>query len=551
MKKKQFLAAGLCAAMALSLLAGCGTAAEAGGAATGEASGEAGSAGSKKITYSVSADPETLDPGQNNYARSSIFLQNLFHGLYKFAEDGQVVPSLAEGYDVDETGLHYTFHLRKDLKWSDGTPLTAHDFEYSWKRTLSPELASKGADYLYYVKNGEAYNQGEATADDVGVKATDDTTLEVELENPTAYFVDLTTSSTYFPVKQETVESPDTWTKSADTYVCNGPFMLKEIKPQDKYVMVKNPNYVEAGTVKLDEVDFVVIETSESVLAAYTNNELDVDDNLSTQALTQYKDSGELKTSDRIGTYYLDINNEHEPFNDPRVRKALAMTIDRNLLINNVIQCDYKPAYGFVPYGIPDITDTTKSYRDVTGDLFSEDTEAAKQLLSDAGYPGGEGFPAFTYITFNNALDTDIAQALQSMWKEKLGIQMEIVTYESKVYWDEIEKGNFDVARDGWTGDYPDPMTNLDLFMLNTTGDDCRWTGEKANQYDALLQANLASVDQTERMSNFQEAEKILMDDMPIIPVYYMTTQYLVKPNITGVTKNIIGHTLFEYADVT
>ena len=546
MKKfKQLLSLTLCAAALVSTVSGC-TVPNSGKSATQTAGGSV-----KKISYSLEKECETLDPSLNNYSRSSIVLQNLFHGLYKYGPDGKTAPALAESYSVDKTGTVYTFKLRKNLKWSDGSALTAKDFEYAWKRVLDPKVASKGVSDLYYLKNGEAYNKGKAKAEDVGVKAVDDNTLLVTLQNPTAYFVDLTSATTYFPVKKDVVEASTPWTKSASTYVCDGPFMLKEIKPQEKYVLVKNPNYVDADKVKLDEVDISFIEAQEATMAAYTNNELDVADNLSAQSLQQYVGGKELKETNRIGTYYLDFNCSHKAFSDPRVRKALAMTIDRKTLIKNIMQSDEKPAYGFVPYGIPLATDTSKDYRQATGDLFTEDTAAAKKLLADAGYPDGKGFPTFTYITFNSASDIDIAQALQSMWKKNLGINMKITTYESKVYWDEQAKGNFDVSRDGWTGDFLDPMTNLELFTKVKTDDDCRWTGAQADQYDDLLKANQASADQKLRMDNFQKAEKILMDDMPIIPVYFMQSKYLVKPRVTGVTKNVIGHTLFEYASVT
>lgn len=544
-KLKRFLTAGLCAAVLIGSVAGCSSStAQQGGTSSQSAKSV------KKIRYSLTQECETLDPTLNNYSRSSVVLQNLFHGLYQYGEDGQAKPALAESYTMNKNGTVYTFKLRKDLKWSDGTPLTAKDFEYSWKRVLNPDVASDGVADLYYIKNGEAYNKGKAKVDDVGVKALDDNTLQVTLENPTAYFIQLLCATTYFPVKKSTVEESTPWTKSASTYVCDGPFMLKEIKPQEKYVLVKNPNYYDAKDIKLDEVDIMFIESPESTIAAYQNNELDVADNLTAQALQQYQDSKEFHTSDRIGTYYIDFNCSHKPFDDPRVRDALAMTIDRKTIISKILQSNEKPAYGFVPYGIPCPSDMTKGFRETTGDLFQEDTAAAQKLLAEAGYPGGKGFPTFNYITFNSQDDIDMAQALQSMWKQNLGINMKITTYESKVYWDVQAKGNFDLSRDGWTGDFLDPMTNLDLFTKKKTDDDCRWTGAKADEYDSVLNANMQSVDQKLRTENFQKAEKILMEDMPIIPVYYMNAKYLEKPNVTNVVKDKSGHTLFEYADI-
>lgn len=506
--------------------------------------------GIKKISYALSQEPETLDPTLNVYSRSSIVLQNLFRGLYKRDKDGILVPALAESHTVSDDGLVYTFKLKDGLKWSDGTALTANDFEYSWKRVLNPEVASQASYEMFYIKNGEKYNKGEVSVDEVGIKAKDDITLEVTLENPTAYFVDLTASASFFPVKKEFVEASTPWTKSPSTYACTGPFMLKEIKPQEKYVLVKNPNYVDAKNVKLDVLDIVFIESSEAQLVAYKNNEIQVSDGISSQALQEFKNSADYMVSPRIGTYYLDINCDKEPFNDPRVRKALAMTIDRKVIVENILQASYKPAYAFVPYGIPYALDPTKDFREVGGDLFKQNIEEAKKLLAEAGFPNGEGFPVLNYKTLNSASDLDIAQTLQNMWQENLGIKVEITTYESKVYWDELHNGTYDVCRDGWTGDYPDPMTNLAILHIDESTDDTRWSGAKAEEFSSYLDSNKKTIDQDVRMKNFLDAENVLMDDMPVIPVYFMTNTYIVKENVTGVIKNFIGHTIFEYADV-
>lgn len=503
----------------------------------------------KKLIYSLSSEPETLDPTLNVYSRSSIVLQNMFRGLYKIGPDDQTMPALAEGYKTDDSGTIYTFTLKEGLKWSDGSPLTATDFEYAWKRVLDPEVASGASWYLYYIKNARAYNNGETTADEVGVKALDDRTLEVTLENPTAYFIELTCVTAYYPVKKDVVET-EGWTQKAETLISNGPFMAKEIKPKEKLVLVKNPNYVDADQVKLDALDIVYIESPEAELAAYMNGDVDVSDNVSKEALTQYKGSSEFFVANRIGTSYYDINNSREPFNDARVRRALAMSLEREVIINNIIQGTYKPAFGFVPYGIPYAPEPGKEYRDVVGNLFEENVGEAKKLLAEAGYPDGQGFPTLRLITTSSQTNKDVAQAFQGMWKQNLGIDVEIVTFESKLYWDEFDVGNFDVAFDGWTGDYPDPMTNLDLFMLENTADDNRWVGEKAERYDALLRENMALVDNAQRYKNFEEAEKLLMEDMPVIPIYYMNDEYLAKPYVSGVLKSYIGHTMFEYADI-
>ncbi len=549
----------LTALLLVSTLAGCST--EGPGNSSAPAPGSTSEGGStpapsgtdapkteQKIIYALPKEPEEMDPTLNVYSRSSIVLQNLFRGLYKLDEAGKKpVPALAESYDLDPSGVKYTFHINKNAKWSDGKPVTAQDFEYSWKRVLNPDVASGAAFYLYYLKNGQKYNEKQAQASDVGVKAIDDATLEVTLESPTPYFLDLLCVTAYFPVRKDVVEGKQGWTKSPESYLSTGPFTLAEMKPKEKYVLKKNPNYVDADKVKLDTLEIVFIESPEAELAAYNNNEINVSDNVGHEAMTQFKDSPELFSIPRIGTYYFDIHTEKKPFDDARVRKAFSMAINREQILKNIVQSDEKPAFGMVPYGIPYGEQKDKEYRDVVGNIFSENVDEAKKLLADAGYPGGKGIPAVTLNVMADQTDKDIAQALQSMWKDNLGVEVSIQTFESKVYWDEMHQGNFSIARDGWTGDYPDPMTNLDLFESVNTKDNNHW---KNAEYDGLLQENRKIKDQAKRMDNFAKAEKILMDEMPIIPLYFYNDALLIKPNIKGVLKNYIGHTIFEYAHV-
>ncbi|MEK3745510.1 peptide ABC transporter substrate-binding protein [Brevibacillus sp. FSL K6-0770] len=504
-------------------------------------------AAEQKIIYALSKEPEEMDPTLNVYARSSIVLQNLFRGLYKIDESGKKpVPSLAEGYELDATGTKYTFKIDKNAKWSDGKPVTAQDFEYSWKRVLNPDVASGAAFYLYYIKNGKAYNEKQAKAEDVGVKAVDESTLEVTLENPTPYFLELLCVTAYYPVRQDVVEK-EGWTKSPETYLTTGPFMLTELRPKEKYVLKKNPNYLEADKVKLDTLEIVFIESTEAELAAYTNGEIHVSDNISPEGMKQYQSTSDFFSVPRIGMQYFDFNASKKPFDDAKVRKAFSISINRDQIIKNIVQSVEKPAFGMVPYGIPDGVQKDKEYRDVVGNVFSENVDEAKKLLAEAGYPNGQGIPEITMIVMASQSDKDIAQALQSMWKQNLGVDVNIQTFESKVYWDEIENGNFHIASDGWTGDYPDPMTNLDIFEGVNTADDLRWNSA---EYDRLLEENRKISDQAKRMENFAKAEKILADEMPLMPIRFFEDQFLAKPNVKGVLKNYIGHTIFEYAHV-
>lgn len=553
--RKRLVSVFLASVMAMSVLAGCGggqdaekTTAAGTEAAGSETAGEAQKAEGNVLRYVMSSEPETLDPNMNNYASSSNVLLNLFTGLYQYSADGTgVEPACAESHTVSEDGLTYTFKLREGLKWSDGSPLTAADFEYSWKRELKQDTASAAAWQLYYIKNGEAYNNGQCEADEVGVKAIDDTTLEVVLNNPTPYFVNLTAANNFAPVKKEAVEGAEVWTKSADTYVCNGPFMMAEIRPQEGYSLVKNPNYVFADTVVLDGVEMIFIEQAEAALSAYNAGDVDAmsSGSIETQAMTQYDGSEELHSYDLIGTSYYDFNCEKE-YMTKEVRKALSMAISRDTINQVAVPSKPKSAYAFVPFGIPYAEEAEDFRTKVGNNLITEDVEAAKQLLADAGYPNGEGLPTLQLIITNTKENKDKAQILQALWKENLGVNVDIVTFESKVYWDEHAAGNFDIAFDGWTGDYPDPNTNLSIFNKGRMEKECRWRSEEALRYNDLLEEAATLADNNARMELFVEMEQILMDEMPVMPLYFRNTMALVKPHVKGFTCDNSGHPLFR-----
>ena len=500
-----------------------------------------------KIIYAISDDPEVMDPTLCSYSRSSIVLQQLFRGLYKLGEDGSIVPALAEGYTVSDDGLVYTFTLRDGCKWSDGSDLTMQDFYYSWTRVLNPETGSKAVSGMWDIKNAKAYYNGECTLDEVGLKLIDDKTLEVTLENPAPWFVSLTSTTVFLPVKQSAIESGDGWTKTPETYVCDGPFYPVEFKTKERLVFKKNPYYIDADSVKIDTVEIVIIEAAETELAAYQNGEINVADNLSANAMMTYKDTDEYHSVDRIGIRYMDFNTEHKPFDNKLVRQAFAMAIDRQLLIDRIIESSESALLGFIPVAQPSLSDPTKSYREVAGNMFEEDVAKAQELLAEAGYPNGEGIGTVQFVVQASNSTKDLAQALQSMWKTNLNVDVEIVTYESKVFWGELDEGNFDIDINGFTCDYLDPSAHLVVF---TTGSNCyenRWDDPV---FDEMVASSMQELDQAKREQLIIEAEAYLADQMPACPILSFNDDYLVKPNITGIIKNYIGHICFEYAEV-
>ncbi|HIS99578.1 MAG TPA: peptide ABC transporter substrate-binding protein [Candidatus Faecaligallichristensenella faecipullorum] len=508
----------------------------------------------QKLVFQMGEEPQVMDPTMNDYASGSYALQNLFRGLYKFAEDGSLVPAMAESYTVSEDGTVYTFTLREGLKWSDGSPLTAKDFEYSWKRVLTPELASETAYTLYgVIKNGyEAFVEQSCSVDEVGVKALDDLTLEVTLTAPAPYFLSMTASTAFMPVQQATIEANgEDWETDPSTFVCNGPFMVQEMLADEKYVFVKNPNYYDADNVKLDVLEYVFLNAPETVLIAFQNGEVDVATSVNADAIEQYNGSDNMLVSDRIGWRYYEINTTAEGLTDPQVRRALAMSLDRNVLITAVLQDNMPALKGFIPHGFPDLLDDTKSWRDTHEDVITEDVAAAQALMAEAGYPNGEGFPTIRLVQEPTASLVKVAQAMAQMWKQNLGINVEIVTVESGVYWADDtgtrDSGDFEIAYMGYTGDYLDPSSILYNLDSNGSAKNTRWSNE---EYDDLMNQLRNGVAGEEREKVLERAEELLAEEMPVIPVYSYTAQALVSDRVHGFTRNYIGHPNFEYCYV-
>jgi len=565
MNLKRALLLLLVAAMAFTLFA-CTTSTDSGtsdtstdnsASDTSTDSGDA-STGEARIVYAISDDPEQMNPTLNTYSRSSNVLQQLFRGLYKFDNTNQLVPALAEGYTVDDSGVVYTFTLKSDLKWSNGSPLTAHDFEFAWKHLLDPETASGAVSDFYQILNAKEYNEGNASADDVGVKALDDLTLEVTLTAAVPWFVSQTATTSFMPVSQAIVEEYGLdWAKSPEHYVSSGPYMLIAMNSKEKVSMAKNPYYYAADDVKIDFIDFMIIPDQETQAIAFENGELTLNGDPTSQLKTQYAGTSQFIESARAGVRYLDVNTTdtvNPQFQDARVRLALAMAINRQQLVENVVRSTEYPLLGFVPYSQPSLTEPSKEYRDVVGNTFEEDVAAAQQLLADAGYPNGEGFPKFRLISQASQLQKDMAQALQSMWKENLGIECEIVTYENG-YWDEFENDNFDVGFCGWTDDYLDPHAHLKIWSIGSNEYECNWNVPDENgnyvesqyAYTDLINASVEETDPAKREAILYEAEVLISSVMPSIPLYSYKDYIVTQANFHGVQKNYIGHINFEY----
>ena len=541
MKKK--LTLGLAMLMASSMaLAGCASKTEtAGGNATGSeaTTGETGTdsdedyvlAADQTLRYNLGADPLTLDPQLNSATEASHIINNVFEGLMR-EKDGEVVPGIAESYTLSEDGLVYTFTLR-DATWADGQPVKAGDFEFAWKRGANPATASE---YMYLfesanILNAGAIAKGEKSIDELGVKAIDDKTLEVTLSAPTDYFLGLTGFATLMPVREDMVDDEGAWAKDTAKYIGNGPFKMSEYKMGDQIVLVKNENYWNAENVNLEKIVMYMIVDESTAHTRYTAGELDVNELIPTDEIpTLIAEDPTFYIMPKIGTYYYAFNMNNEALKDARVRQALSLAINREQIVKEVTKGGQKVAYGFMPEGITD--NEGKSFTETAGDYGVNpkgDVEKAKALLAEAGYPDGAGLPEIEILYNTSESHKLIAEAMQEMWKQNLGINVKLTNQEWAVFQETTNNNAFDsLARRGWIGDYNDPQTMLEIFESTNTQNIGRYSSET---FDTEMQLSRETMG-AERMEHLYKAHDILMEDMPIIPVYYYVTNMMIQDSV-------------------
>lgn len=494
------------------------------------------------------SEPQNLDPHVVIGVPEHHVIMALLEGLVSEDPRGiQPRPGMAERWDLSPDLTVYTFHLRRNARWSNGDPLTAQDFVRSYRRALAPTLASEYAYMLYVMKGAEDFNTGKITDfDQVGVKAVDELTLQITLNAPTPYFLSLLLHYSWFPLHIPTIERHgplyergNRWTKPG-SFVGNGPFTLEEWKVNHVIVARKNSNYWDAANVKLDKIVFYCIESSDTDERAFRSGQLH-----KTYVLPETKiDTYRAKYPDRLqidpfmGIYFYVINTLKPPMNDKRVRRALAMSIDREAIVKNVTRGGQLPAYHFTPPGLEAVVGYRARAR------FPFDIKAANKLLAEAGYPNGKGLPPIEILF--NTLEThrSVAEAIQDMWKSNLGIDVRLLNQEWKVYLDSKKTGNYHVARYGWIGDYPDPNSFLDLWVTGGGNNDARWSNA---DYDRLIREAGRTADLQKRLELFQQAEAILMDELPIIPVYFYTRVYALHPSVQGWYPTILDNHPYQH----
>ncbi len=521
------------------------------------------------FVFNLGSDPKTLDPSLNSASDGGDIINNTFEGLVIDSKEEGLVLAGAEDISMSEDGTVYTIKLRKDAKWSDGKPVTAQDYVYSWLRVMSAEAASEYSFIMMpHIKNGEAYFKGEVGAEEVGVKALDDYTLEATLNYPLPYFKALLSFYTYMPVRKDVVEAnPDTWFRNPETFICNGPFKLAEYKTGDSLKLVKNEEYYGAADVKIDWIQAEFIEEATTAHSAYLSGDIAVNGHIPSEEIpTLQAEDPYFTSAPRIGTYYYIFNMDKPELADVKVRKALSISIDRKAIVENITKGGQIPATGFIPGSLSD--SQGKSYR-TGGEEYGIDpnaakVEEAKKLMAEAGFPDGKGFPKLTVYYNTSEGHKKIAEAVQEMWKTNLGIDVELANEEWAVFQDRRHNGDFEIARGGWIGDYADPMTMLDLWSSISGNNDAQWrsteqpvvapTDTKLNPenapFDKMLKDSM-TLEGAERDAKLREAEKYLAEQNIFIPVYYYTYAYLINEDIVeGVEKTTMGSWYFKNAEV-
>lgn len=480
-------------------------------------------------------DPTSLDHHKTSTVAEANLMRDLYEGLVSHNAKAEVVPGVAESWEVSGDGLTYTFKLRADAKWSNGDPVTANDFVFAYRRIQDPAVAAPYANMHYAIKNAEGINTKGLAKEELGVRAVDDRTLEITLENPTPYFLELLTHQTGFPMHQASVEQfGEEFTKPGNM-VTNGAYMLESFTPNDMIVMKKNPNFYDAANVQIDQINYIPFEDRSACLRRFEAGEVQSCSDIPAEQMDYMREKlgDQVHIAPYLGVYYLPVKVKKEKLADPRVRHAISMIIDREFLAKEIWRETMVPGYSFVPPGIANYDNPVfLDYKDL--DILDREDQA-KKLLEEAGVEEGELTVELRHNTGENHKNT--MTALSDMLKN-IGIDSTIVEMEGTGYFDYMKQdGDFDLARAGWIGDYSDPQNFLFLFESDNLGFNYpRW--ENA-EYDALMQKAEQTTDLKERAAVLRQAEEIFLKELPAIPILYYSSRALVSDKLKGWEDNI------------
>ncbi|MEI0517598.1 peptide ABC transporter substrate-binding protein [Brachyspira murdochii] len=499
------------------------------------------------IYINTGPEPNTIDPSINVTSDAVFYLIHTFEGLVEKDMNGKLSPAVAESWEISDDGLTYTFKLRTNAKWTDGKPVTANDFVYSWQRVVDPATGSQYGYQHEPVKNAKAITAGEMPKENLGIKAIDDYTLEVTLEAPTAYFLELLSFPTFYPLRKDIIEQyGDKWTLNADTYIGNGAFKLIERNRDESLVMVKNTNYWNIENIVPDKITFVLMENETASVAGVKAGTLHFARSFPRQDIQTLQKEGLIVIKPRISSYYYCLNLTNDILKDVRVRRALSLAIDRNYIVEQVTMGGEKPAGALVPYGVSDyegdFRENGGEYIDITKEGYAKNVEEAKRLMAEAGYPNGEGFPVMEFKA-DPGIHVKIFEAVQQMWKENLGIDVTLTQEEWAVFLQTRYDRNITMARGGWNGDFDDPVNFMTLCISYSPNNYSVYSNKA---YDDMINQVMLSGDQKFRMETMHKAEDLLMKEEAIIPIYYYTEPLLVSPKLKDVYYDSLGFHRFH-----
>lgn len=562
---KKFLALALASVMAVSVAA-CGSSSStndtsaADSSTTTEAADTTASADGYNLAVCLASEPMTIDPALNSAVDGAIMANHMFEGLVKWVDNGsgeaELAPGQAESWEKtvnDDGTVTYAIKMRDGIKWSDGKDVTAGDFEYSWKRLADPATA---ADYCYMIDMVQGYAEvadGSADKDTLGIKAIDDKNLEITLSYDCPYFEEIMAFPATFPVRQDIVEGNEEWTYSPETYIGNGAYKMVEWSHNAYILTEKSETYYDYENLGPDTIKYTLLDDNNAMLTAFNSGELNFIKNFPTDEMANYLASGQITVAPYIGTYYVCFNTEDEVFSNPLVRQAFSLVIDRNYIVENVSQSGEVPATGYVPSGVydaegangDDFRTVGGEYYSVSADDYQANCDKARELLAEAGYPNGEGFPAVEYMYNTDDRHKAIAEALQNMWQTELGVTVNLSNQDWNVFLKSRKDGDFQIARNGWIADYNDPCSFLDMWYTGGGNNDAQYSNP---EYDALIDAAKATSDQTERMAAFHKAEDLLIgQDSVLAPIYFYTNPYMLSDNISGMYYTPLGYFFFGY----
>jgi oligopeptide transport system substrate-binding protein len=580
-KNKKLLSLVLAGVMMLGLLAGCGNNGASGSPSASpspsgstspspSASEKTSSYDGKNLAVNLASEPATLDPALNNAVDGAVMLNHFFEGLMKWSDSGNAVPDVrginfatlapgqAESYDKVANGdgtVTYSFKIREDAKWSDGKPVTANDFVYTWRRLANPETT---ANYTYMIDMVKGYAEVSKGADPktLGVSAPDDHTFVVDLTYDCPYFLEIAAFPATYPVREDVVTAdPKNWTRG-DQYIGNGPWKLAEWVHDSFIKAVPNEFHYDAKNLGPETITFQLMDDQNAMLANFKSGELQFIEEMPVDEIPSLIADGSLNIMDYIGTYFVVFQNQKAPFDNAKVRQAFTLAINSKYIVEQVTQTGQVPAGAFVPPGVAD-KDGAKGddFRTVGGNYwnpplddatYQANVEKARQLMAEAGYPNGEGFPVVTYLYNTSDAHRAVGEALQQMWKNELNVDVQLQNQEWNSFQESRKKGEFSIARHGWIADFNDPISFLDMWMNGNGNNDAKYNNPK---FDAAIAEAKGTADPAKRMDAMHRAEDLLIgQDWALAPIYYYTQKCMLDPGVDGIFYTPLGYYVFGYA---